>query len=150
MKRSLLVAFALTAAVLNAACFEMFQQSSAAPASVNLLGGSWTSTTSAATSLTSSCTGFQWNVTEKTSTTGAGWFQATCFGVLQVVGSAKGTLSGSNVTWVATAVANGGGVSNCAISLQGTASLAADSINIPYTGTTCMGAVSGTEILRRN
>jgi hypothetical protein len=149
VKRSLF-ALALTAAVLNAGCFEMFQQSSAAPATVNMLGGTWTSTTTNASSLTSSCTGFQWNVTEKTSTTGAGWFQATCFGVLQVVGSAKGTMSGSSVTWIASAVANGGGVSNCAINLQGTASLGTDSINIPYTGTTCMGPVSGTESLKRN
>jgi hypothetical protein len=140
----------ITVSLLSTGCFEFVNKAAPSPGTVGLLGGKWTSTTDNASSLLSSCTNFQWNVTEKTATTGAGWFTATCFGVLQVTGSARGTMAGSNVNWIATAVANGGGVSDCAVALSGTATLATDHISIPYSGTTCMGPVSGTEMLKRD
>jgi len=145
-----LLAFALmcSAAAINSACFEMFQQSTA-PKTVNLLGGTWSSATPNSESLINSCTNFQWTATQKSDTSAAGNFSATCFGVLQLTGTASGTLNNSSVTWQASGLANGGGITDCAISLSGTATLEGDQIRIPFTGTTCQMPVSGTEILRK-
>ena len=138
-------------ALLSTGCFEMFNQSNSNPnPTVQLLGGTWTSTTANSTSLINSCTNFRWTVTEQESSSGAGTFTATCFLTLAVSGSARGTISGPSVNWTATALANGGGISDCAVALTGTATIDGDQIRIPYTGTTCMGPVTGTEILRRN
>jgi hypothetical protein len=60
-------------------------------------------------------------------------------------------LSGTIVNWTATATAAGAGVpTGCAISLAGTAVFEGSQIRIPYSGTTCLGPVSGTEILGKN
>lgn len=147
-----MIAVLLSCASLSAGCFELMNHSTTRPdATVNILGGDWTSVTADGTSLITSCTNFVWNVTESTPTTGAGFFSARCFDLLDVNGSAKGTLSGTTATWSASAIANGPGVSDCPITLSGTASLSPDGsqIQIPYTGNTCMGAVTGTEILKR-
>jgi hypothetical protein len=142
---------ALFCALLSAGCFEMFNQSNANPnPTVQLLGGTWTSVTANSSSLINSCTNFKWTVTEQSSNSGSGNFTATCFQTLNVSGTARGTLSGATVNWTATAVASGGGINDCAISLTGTATLDGDQIRIPYAGTTCMGPVTGTEVLRRN
>jgi len=137
-------------AVLSAGCFEMFNQTTTNPTpTVQLLGGTWQSVTPTGTSLVNSCANFRWTATEQSATVVAGNFSATCFGVLQVAGSARGTISGSTINWTATALANGGGFTECAVSLTGTATFDGDQIRVPYTGTTCMGNVSGTEILRK-
>ena len=47
------------------------------------------------------------------------------------------------------ATAVSGGVS-CAISLSGTAVVETGQVRVPYTGTSCFGSVSGTEILKRD
>ena len=151
MKRTLL-AVLLSSAALSAGCFEFLNYSSTKPeTTVNILGGDWTSVTADATSLINSCTNFVWNVTESTPTTGAGFFTAKCFDLLDVSGSAKGTLSGMTASWTASAIANGPGVTDCPINLTGTAALSADGsqIQIPYTGNTCMGPVTGMEILKK-
>jgi hypothetical protein len=69
---------------------------------------------------------------------------------VKVSGSASGTLSGSTVTWSAQGTASVPNFSSCAISLSGTAELGSDSIRVPYSGETCLGRVSGVEILRKN
>jgi hypothetical protein len=148
-RRLLALAVICSAAVINSACFEMFQQSTT-PKTVNILGGTWSSTTPTGGSLINSCTNFQWTATQQSSTSAAGNFSATCFGVLQLTGTASGAMTGSSITWQASGLANGGGITDCAISLSGTATLEGDQIRIPYTGTTCQAPVSGTEILRKN
>jgi len=149
MPRKLLVAFAF-AALVSTACFESFSKTNTSPtATVNLLGGTWVSAGSPGTQLLNSCTNFTWTVTDSSPTLASGNFSATCFQTMAVTGSAQGTTNGSTITWTATAVATGGGVTDCAISLSGTATLATDQITIAYTGTTCLGPVAGTEVLRR-
>ena len=96
------------------------------------------------------CTDFKWNVTEQTSTTAKGSFSASCTGDLKLSGTAQGTLSGGGISWTAQGIGSAPGLPSCAISLTGTAELGLDSIRVPYTGDTCLGKVSGTEILRRN
>lgn len=97
----------------------------------------------------SSCSDFRWNVTEQTSTSAKGSFSATCAGDLRLTGTAQGTLSGSVVNWNAQGTANAAGLVSCAISLTGTAELGSDSIRVPYSGETCLGRVSGVEVLRK-
>lgn len=96
------------------------------------------------------CTDFKWNVTEQTATTAKGSFSASCTGDLKLSGTAQGTLSGGGISWTAQGIGTAPGLPSCAISLTGTAELGLDSIRVPYTGDTCLGKVSGTEILRRN
>jgi hypothetical protein len=59
-------------------------------------------------------------------------------------------LSGSNVTWTAQGTASVPGFPSCPITMSGTAELGVDSIRVPYSGETCVGRVSGVEILRKN
>jgi hypothetical protein len=54
------------------------------------------------------------------------------------------------VQWTGTGTATAPDLPSCAISLSGTAELGTDSIRIPYSGTTCLGPVSGVEILKRH
>lgn len=116
---------------------------------VNAMLGNWTSSTIIPSP--STCTNFKWNASEQTATSAKGSFSATCAGDLQVSGTAEGTLntSASTITWKANGTATAPGITSCAISLSGTAELGVDSIRIPYSGTTCLGAVSGVETLKK-
>lgn len=142
---------ALTAAVLSAGCFEIFNQTSTNPSpTIQLLGGRWESLSPNASALLSSCSNFSWSVTEgKSGTTlGAGTFSATCFGVLQVTGSARATQGSGVVNWTASGMATGPGISDCAITLAGTGQVNGDELTLTYSGDTCQGPVNGTETLR--
>ena len=141
---------AILSAVLSAGCFEMFRQSTTNPTpTVQLLGGTWQSVTPTSTSLVNSCANFKWTATEQSSTVSAGTFSATCFGTLQVTGTARATFSGTSIAWTASGTSTGGGLGDCPITLSGSAIFETDQIRIPYSGMTCLGAVSGTEILKR-
>jgi hypothetical protein len=146
-----LLAIALVSSVLSAGCFEFLTKSPTNPSqTVNFLGGQWTSTTANAGSLLASCTNFRWTVTEQSASSGSGTFTATCFTTLQVSGTAQGTLSGATLNWSASALATGSGIAgDCAITLAGSATMANNEITIPYSGTTCLGPVSGTEVLKK-
>ncbi len=136
----------------SSGCFEFFNKSTVASPSeisVTLLGGEWTTSSSTATSISASCTNFKWSVTEQTGNSAKGNFGATCFGDLTITGTASGVLSGNTLTWQAEATMSAPGFPNCEVKLSGTAALAGDTISIPYAGTTCLGAVSGTEILKK-
>jgi hypothetical protein len=116
-------------------------------ATINALMGTWASASSGVIPSPSTCVDFKWNPTEQTATSAKGSFSATCAGGLKVAGTASGTLSGTTITWGANGTATETGGSPCAITLTGTAELGTNSIRIPYTGSTCVGPVSGVEIL---
>lgn len=98
----------------------------------------------------SSCTDFTWNVSEQTQLSAKGSFSATCAGDLKLTGTAQGefTTSGT-IAWSGQANATAPGLTSCNVVLSGTAELQVDSIRIPYSGDTCLGKVSGVEILKR-
>ena len=154
MKRYVsLAAFAAFAAV-SAGCFEFSRQASSITGptgnelAVSTLAGTYRSISSIPTA--DSCTNFSWTVTEKTSNSAKGNFSASCQNnTLQVSGTAEGTQTGNNIVFLVNATAVSGGVS-CAISLSGTAVVETNQVRVPYTGTSCFGNVSGTEILRRD
>jgi hypothetical protein len=152
MKKSFLAfALAAAAAVVTTGCIGFEHTSTMSSPSAfgtNALMGSWTSANIVPSP--SSCTNFKWNVTEQTASSAKGSFSASCAGDLNVSGTAQGTLSGATITWSGTGTASAPGLTSCAITLNGTAELGTDSIRIPYSGTTCLGNVSGVEILKKS
>lgn len=118
-------------------------------AGVAALLGNWVSAGATAIPAPSTCTDFKWNPTEQTSNSAKGSFSASCAGGLSVSGTATGTLTGSVISWTATANAATPAQPACQVQLAGTAELGVDSIRIPYSGNTCLGPVSGVEILNK-
>jgi hypothetical protein len=147
-KASAFTALSVAAAVASG-CIGFERKSTLGPTAtgVSALMGSWTS--SNIIPQPGQCTDFKWDVTEQSANTASGSFSATCAGDLKLNGTARGTLNGSLVNWSAEANATAPGLTSCAISLTGTAELLVDAIRVPYAGTTCLGAVSGVETLRR-
>ena len=120
----------------------------AAPSAPSLLG-TWSSNPLASLSA-SSCSGFSWHVTSQTSTSIAGTFSATCANGISASGNASGTISGAHVPYTVTGTGTVPGYPSCPFSLSGTAVIVdSDTLRIPYSGTTCLGPVSGEETLRR-
>jgi hypothetical protein len=153
MSRKLLTA-TLSAALIGAGCYSYSHESSRTSPSTTAaqsLGGTWAtaqSTPGGGSGGTQSCTNFSWRVTEFAGNSASGTFTATCLGSLAVTGSAQGLISGTSINWSAAGNATGTGVAaTCSVSLAGTAQLNDSQIRIPYTGTTCLGSVSGTEVL---
>ena len=109
-------------------------------------GGSWTSV--AVSTASQTCTNFQWAVTDISASGVSGTFSAVCYGTVQVSGTAAGALDGTRLNWTATGtgIANG---SSCPVALAGAATLEGTQVRVTYTGTTCLGPVSGTELLRK-
>ena len=144
----------LAATLLVAACNVIEHSGAAAPSSTATTTsyvGTWISATSSGSS-SSSCSNFEWRVTNQTGTMISGLFFARCPGNLTASGSAWGELNGADTALPVrvTAGATGPGVTACEVSLTGTATFYGDMIRIPYSGTTCVGSVSGTEVLQRH
>jgi hypothetical protein len=112
--------------------------------------GTWSSGTNTPLTDSSGCNNFQWAITSQTATTIAGTFSAVCLGSTVVSGTASGELSGNQVTIAIAGSANLGGVL-CNFSVSGTGTLEDNNnaLRVPYSGSTCLGPVSGTETLRR-
>lgn len=141
--------FALAVAAAGCAGFEhKSTTTSPTAAGVSALMGTWASASSAIPAV-GSCSDFKWSPTEQKATSAKGSFTASCAGDLKVAGTAQGTLGGGVINWTATGVAQAPNVPLCAITLTGTAELGANSIRIPYSGDTCLGKVSGVEILNK-
>jgi hypothetical protein len=147
-------AFAIVVAVACAASacvgFEHKQTvTSPTSADIGALMGTWESSPSDVIPTASTCVDFKWNATTQTSTSAAGSFSATCAGGLKVQGTASGSLTGSTVTWGANGTTTAPGGAACPVTLTGTAELGVNSIRVPYSGNTCLGPVSGVQVLNR-
>jgi len=57
-------------------------------------------------------------------------------------------MNGSVIAWSADGDATTAGIA-CHVTLTGTAEVGVDSIRVPYSGDTCVGKVSGVEILSK-
>ena len=112
--------------------------------------GTWSSLTNAAITDSSACGSFQWAITSQTSTSVSGTFTAVCLGSTTVSGTASGQVVGSQVQITIAGAANLSGVV-CNFTISGTGTLEDNNtaLRIPYSGSTCLGPVSGTETLRR-
>jgi hypothetical protein len=150
MKTLAQIAVCLTVAVSTAACLGYERGSTPTSPSgggSTSLVGNWTSSSLIPTP--ASCADFKWNITEQTGNTAKGSFSATCANDLKLTGTAQGTINGSTIEWSATAVGNAPGLSNCQVSLKGTAEIGVTTVRVPYSGDTCLGKVSGVESLSR-
>lgn len=151
MKNRILVAVLSLAAVSAAGCIGFERQSSLTGPSAagnSALMGSWSSSNLIPSP--SSCSDFKWNVSEQTASSAKGSFSATCAGDLKVAGTAEGAFTtAGKIAWSGQANATAPGLTSCNVTLSGTAELLTDSIRIPYSGTTCLGPVSGVETLKR-
>ena len=97
----------------------------------------------------STCGNFEWRVTNQADGIISGIFFAQCGGSLAVSGSAWGQPNGATIPITATAGGTGPGITACDVSFASTAVADGDTIRVPYFGTTCLGPISGTEVLRR-
>lgn len=147
MKKIASLAAAACLSVVTAGCIEFTQKTTGPTTDLRSLAGAWSSGNIIPSA--ASCTDFHWNVSEYTGTTAKGSFSATCAGDLKLEGAAQGQLVGSVINWSAAGIATAPGLPSCAISLNGTATLNGDTIEVPYSGNTCLGPVSGTEILKK-
>lgn len=151
--RATAVAVAIGIAVAAGACVEAKHESPASPTEVAkvLTTGSWTSAASAIpTSFNpGSCGNLEWKITSMSTSAASGTFKATCGGGITLEGSAEGKLNGLQADLRANGTVTGPGI-NCPFALTGTAvPETLDSVRITYSGTTCLGPVSGSEVLNR-
>jgi hypothetical protein len=151
MKKAIRLVVCIAVAAMAAGCIGYERKSTVSgptAAGIGTLLGNWSSTNIIPTP--GSCSDFKWNVSEQTGTSAKGSFSASCGGDLKLTGTAQGTLNGSTITWSTQVVGSAPGLPSCNIALNGTAEIAVDSVRVPYSGTTCLGAVSGTEVLKRS
>jgi hypothetical protein len=157
----------LAATVFAAACGFQHQSSVTAPSSATSGGGSsqvtaamvgaWSSQAPASVPAIpdpKSCGNFVWTVTSQTTTSIAGTFTVSCDGGLSMIsGSGSGTLANSTTLNIsASGSGSMPGIPSCNFSLTSTATISDNNttLTIPYTGTTCLGPVHGTETLHRH
>jgi hypothetical protein len=97
------------------------------------------------------CGNFEWKITSQTPTSMAGDFSASCMnGTVEVTGSASGNLNGALVPMTASGQAIAAGMPPCPFALTGTGHILNErSMRVDYTGTTCLGPVSGSETLTK-
>jgi hypothetical protein len=115
---------------------------------VSSLLGTWSSGSVA--DLARGCSNFQWQITAQSGNSLSGTFSATCANGISGSGVASGQINGSDVPYTVTGTANIANVASCPFSLSGVAHIVSSSeLRIPYSGTTCLGPVSGEETLRR-
>ncbi|HEY7790108.1 MAG TPA: hypothetical protein VIC33_06325 [Vicinamibacterales bacterium] len=143
---------ALPLALSLAACSFSSKSSPTTPdtAIVTLLMGSWTSSGTTSVGAASSCGGFQWQVTSQNGDTVTGTFSATCGSGVTLDGSATGVSNDNQVTWNASGTAHIPNQADCPFTLNGVATVNGDTATLPYSGSSCMGAVSGTETLTKH
>ena len=125
--------------------------STPAPSSSSVFSGTWASSTPNGLPNIGSCTELKWQITNLTSTDVAGNVSATCGGSVTITADLTGKLNGSDVIdLTAKGQAVGLGIT-CGFTLTGVGTRqSTDSVELDYQGSTCLGPVRGTEVLRRN
>jgi hypothetical protein len=98
-----------------------------------------------------SCTDLHWAISSQTSTSVAGEVSAVCGGIADITATLTGQMDGNdkvNLTAKGSAFALG---LTCGFDLSGVGHReSADAWRLNYSGSTCLGPVSGSEVLRRN
>ena len=120
------------------------------PGTVGSLTGLWTSANGQGA--VDNCHSIRWNITNQTETALSGSFSAICANVVLITGTASGVTNGQNVSVQVSGLAQAQGVTTtCGFSLQGIGTIGSDNdvLLVSYSGTTCLGPVSGQEVLRR-
>jgi hypothetical protein len=121
-----------------------------AAAGDSAFSGSWASGTLPGLPAITSCADVQWSISSLTDSSVAGTVSAVCGGVATITANLTGKLSGpESIDLTATGSAVALGIT-CGFELTGVGHLeTSDSARLDYQGTTCLGPVSGSELLRR-
>jgi hypothetical protein len=113
--------------------------------------GTWASGTIGNLPNISSCTNLQWQISNLSPTSVAGSVSAVCVGSVNVTANLTGQLEGEDIVHL---TANGQAVASgitCGFSLTGVGHRESNvSVRLQYQGTTCLGPVSGSELLRKS
>src|SRR6059058_978480 len=171
MKRSLSLSVALVATLAFAACGFEHATSVLAPTSSPSGGGSSptpnpTSPNSGASSIVgvwtsrdivsslpspNSCGNFQYQIASQTASSITGTFTATCGNGMVLSAMASGKVNGNNVTITLDGSGSMQGLPLCTFKITGNGTIEdnGNTLRIPYSGTTCLGPVHGTEVLRK-
>jgi hypothetical protein len=114
------------------------------------LVGTWASSSTALPSPTT-CGNFQYQIISQTATAISGTFSGVCGGGVVINANANGQLSGTAVSITVIGTAAMPGIPTCPISLSGTGAIEdnGNTLRVPFTGTTCLGPVSGVEVLHK-
>ncbi len=98
-----------------------------------------------------SCGNFQYQIASQTATAISGSFSAECGGGIVLSGTVTGQMNGTAVTLTATGTGTMPNAPPCAFTLSGTGTIEDNgyTLRVPFSGTTCVGPVTGTEVLRR-
>jgi len=116
------------------------------------LVGTWTSASATPTLPDpSTCGNFTYQIASQTSSSISGTFTAVCGGGLAIAGNVSGTLNGTAVSITVSGTASMPGIPSCPFTLSGNGAIEdnGNTLRVPFTGQTCLGPVSGTEVLRR-
>lgn len=115
------------------------------------LVGIWTSSVSATLPSANTCGNFQYTISSQNGNAIAGTFTAACGNGLNVSASANGQVNGTNVTIALDGAGSMPGLPNCPfqVTATGTVQDNGNTLNLPYSGTTCLGPVHGTEVLHK-
>lgn len=97
----------------------------------------------------SSCSELEFTFDQQNGDVYSGTFRAVCADGVELTGTATGTYLNGLMTVTATGTATALGLS-CPFTLNGTAQLVGDQILVDYTGTSCLGPISGSEVLQRD
>jgi hypothetical protein len=113
--------------------------------------GIWTSSVSPTLPPATSCGNFQYTIASQTANTIAGTFTASCGNGLTVSASVNGQLNGTSVAIAMDGAGSMPGIPNCPfkVTTNGTIEDNGNTLNLPYSGTTCLGPVHGTEVLHK-
>ena len=153
MKRILLSVQIIVLAWFTQACFDIQYQDTLKNTPTNTSTqsflGEWRSANPSSFPTTQSCGDLKWNVTSQDATRMTGNFEATCAGGVKLAGTATATM-GNPMQLDANGMATGLGPVSCPFNLAGTGIPQIDaSIRVEYIGSTCVGPISGTEVIRR-
>ncbi len=116
---------------------------------ISAFAGAWGSSTIAGLPL-GNCSDVKWMITTQTDTSVSGNVTASCASGVAVSANLTGTLaSADKINLIANGTLTAMGVP-CPFTLNGTGTRAAsDTMQVDYTGTYCLGTVSGSEQLRK-
>lgn len=136
--------------LLSQGCFDVgYKEAVNTSPSVQSWLGEWRSANTGFPASSQACSDLAWNITSQSATAIEGVFEATCTGGVKLTGTASGVIDGT-IQITAAGTASGLGSTSCNFTLSGTGVLQVDqSIRVDYTGQTCVGAISGTEVIRR-
>lgn len=115
------------------------------------LVGTWSSNPLPTLPSPNSCGNFQYQIANQTANSIAGTVTAVCGAGLTLSANLTGQLNGTAVSITATGKASMPGIPECPFTLTGNGAIEDNgyTLRLPFSGMTCFGPVSGTEVLRR-